>query len=334
MSTLPVPAKRHLEPAGLAQVAQATRPVPSVMLPDPVGLVLLADIADAGSLSAAARVLGTTQPALSKQLRRLEEALGGPVFERGVRGVQVTPDGAALLPRARAIRAQLRQAAEEAAQRRGAREGHLVVALSHLATLVLLPRVLPDFRRRWSGLSLTVLPPPFRLEGLREGRPDFAVMSMPAESLGPEYRARALCPTRVAVIATADHPLARARSLAELTGADWVLPSPGSAIARGLAQAFQRAGVPPPRCAVSCETLTGLEVLVRDGRMLGAVPVEVHQVRTAACGLVRVPLAESIDGPHVALLRWADAMPTPASADLEDAFVDAAHTLVRSAAHE
>mgnify|MGYP000232757399 CR=1 FL=1 len=37
---------------------------------------------------------------LSGPLGRLEEALGAPVFERGVRGVQATPDGAALLPRA------------------------------------------------------------------------------------------------------------------------------------------------------------------------------------------------------------------------------------------
>ena len=320
------------QPPRVAAPEPSARATPLSALPDPAGLVLLAEIADAGSLSAAARALGTTQPALSKQLRRLEEALGAPVFERGVRGVQATPDGAALLPRARAIRTQLRQAAEEAAQRRGAREGHLVVALSHFATLVLLPRVLPALRQRWPGLRLTVLPPPFGLEGLREGRPDFAVMSMPAERLGPEYRARALCPTRVAVVAAAGHPLAGARSLTELVGADWVLPSPDSAIARGLAQAFRRAGLAPPRCAVNCETLTGLEVLVRDGGMLGAMPAEVYRARAAASGLGRVPVAESIDGARVALLRWADAMPTPASADLEAAFVDAAHTLAREPA--
>jgi DNA-binding transcriptional LysR family regulator len=315
---------RGSDPASLAESARA----PAV-LPDPAGLVLLAEIADAGSLSAAARALGTTQPALTKQLRRLEEALGAPVFERSVRGVQATPDGAALLPRARSIRAQLRQAAEEVAQRRGAREGRLVVALSHFATLVLLPRVLPGFRQRWPGLSLTILPPPFGLEGLREGRPDFAVMSMPAERIGKEYRARALCATRVAVVARADHPLAGARTLAELAGADWVLPSPDSAIARGLTRAFRQAALAPPRCAVGCETLTGLEVLVRHGHLLGAMPMEVYEARAAASGLVRVPLVEPVDGARVALLRWADAMPTPASADLEAAFVEAAHGLAR-----
>jgi LysR family transcriptional regulator of abg operon len=305
---------------------------PEAALLDPAALVLLADIADAGSLSAAARVLGTTQPALSKQLHRLERALGVAVFERGVRGVRPTEDGAALLPRARAIREQARQAVEDLAQRRGAREGRLVVALSHFATLVLLPRVIGAFRARWPGLALQVIPPPFQLEGLREGRPDFAVMSLPARPLGADIRARALCATRVAVVARPGHPRAGAGTLAALADAAWVLPSPESSIARGLERAFAAAGLQPPHCPVGCETLTGLETLVRHADLLGAVPAEVHEARAAASGLVRLPLREAIDGPRVALLRWADARPTPAAADLEAALVQAAHDLARSAA--
>jgi LysR family transcriptional regulator, regulator of abg operon len=312
----------------------APQPLPGhsdTPLLDPAGLMLLADIADAGSLSAAARALGATQPALSKQLHRLERALGVPVFERGVRGVRPTEDGAALLPRARAIREQVRQAGEDAAQRRGAREGRLVVALSHFATLVLLPRVIGGFRARWPGLGLQLMPPPFHLDGLREGRPDFAVMSLPARPLGAEIRARALCATRVAVVARPGHPLAGADRLAALAGAAWVLPSPDSSIARGLERACAAAGLEPPHCPVSCETLTGLETLVRHGNLLGVVPEEVHDARAAASGLVRLPLREGIEGPRVALLRWADAPPTPAAADLEAALVEAAHGLARGA---
>ena len=88
---------------------------------DPSGLTLLAAIADAGSLSAAARASGLSQPALTKQLRKLEEAAGVALFERGVRGVQPTEYGSALLPRARIIRAQAEQGAEELAQLRGRR---------------------------------------------------------------------------------------------------------------------------------------------------------------------------------------------------------------------
>ncbi len=298
-------------------------------LPDPAALVLLAQIADAGSVTAAARMLGCSQPALSKQLRRLEQALGVPLFERGVRGVQPTPDGEALLPRARAIRSQARLAGQEMRQRRGLREGHLVVALSHFATITLLPRVVPAFHERWPGVQLSIVPPTFQLGGLREGEPDFAVMSLPAERLGAEFSARAIYATSVAAVVRPGHPLARATSLATARDADWLLPSPESSVTRGLQRAFRRARLGTPRCAITCQTLTGVELLARHSDLVAAVPVEVHEARAGASGLVRIPLAETIEGPRVAVLRWSDSRPTPASADLEEAFVAAAHAMAR-----
>lgn len=50
-------------------------------------------IADAGSLTRAATVLGLAQPALSAQLKRIERALGGALFERGRHGVRATALG-------------------------------------------------------------------------------------------------------------------------------------------------------------------------------------------------------------------------------------------------
>ncbi len=298
--------------------------------PDPAALLLLAEIADAGSLTAAARTLGTSQPALSKQLRRLEQQLGVPVFDRSLRGIVPTEYGLALLPRARAIRAQARQAGEDIAQRKGQREGQLVVALSHFAAIALLPRVVPQFRTRWPGVQVSITPPPFALAGLREGTPDFAVMSMPAERLGSEFTARPVYTTTVAVVARAGHPLALAQNLSELTNAEWIWPSSRSSVTRGVSRAFRQARLPEPICRVTCETLTGLETLVAHTNLLGAVPFEVQQARAQANGLHQLPLSQAIEGPRVALLRWADARPTPASADLEEAFVQAARQLARA----
>jgi LysR family transcriptional regulator, regulator of abg operon len=299
-------------------------------LPDPAALMLLAEIADAGSVTEAARRLGISQPAVSKQLRRLEQVLNASLFERGLRGVQPTEDGLALLPRARAIRSQVRQAGEDVQQRRDRREGRLVVALSHFATIALLPRVVGPFRERWPGVQLNIVPPTFQLGGLREGAPDFAVMSLPAEKLGHEFVARPLYATHVAIVVRAGHPLVRATSLRQLAQADWVLPSLESSVTRGLERALRSARMPALRCAMTCQTLTGLETLVRETDLVGAVPVEVHEARSAASGLCRVPVAEPIEGPRVAVLRWADAKPTPACADLEEGFRRAAHAMARA----
>lgn len=56
-------------------------------------------IAEAGSLTRAATVLGLAQPALSAQLRRIERALGGALFERGRHGVRTTALGELVLRR-------------------------------------------------------------------------------------------------------------------------------------------------------------------------------------------------------------------------------------------
>ena len=321
-------ARRRPRPPGGAPHAAAEGPA-AAPLPDPAALVLLAEIAEAGSLTAAAQRLGVTQPALSKQLKRLEQQLGVPVFKRGLRGVAATEYGDALLPRARAIRAELRQAAQDVAQRRGRREGRLTVALSHFAAIALLPAVVQPFRTRWPGVQLAFMPPSFELSGLREGTPDFAVVSLPAERLGAEFSTRTLYAATVAVVVRPGHPLAQAKRLSDLVAAEWVMPSLKSSTARGLEKAFRRAKLPAPRCAVTCETLTGLEMLVAHSDLVGAIPLEVQRPRAAASGLRQLALQEEIEGPSVAIVRWADAHPTPAASDLEAAFLQAAQRLAR-----
>ena len=102
-----------------------------------------------------------------------------------------------------------------------------------------------------------------------------------------------------------------------------------SSTARGLDKAFRKAKLPLPRYAMTCGTLTGLEVLVRHSDLVGAIPLEVHRLRSAASGLCQLALQEEIEGPRVAIVRWADAHPTPAASDLEDAFLQAAQRLAR-----
>jgi LysR family transcriptional regulator, regulator of abg operon len=299
---------------------------------DAEALNLIATIADAGSLSAAARRAGLTQPALTKQLARIERTLGVALFARSIRGVQPTEYGLALLPRARTVRAQLRQAAEELAQLRGQREGRVCIAISHLATIALLPQVISGFRAQWPEVALRVVSPafPYRLGGLREGAPDFAISQLPTQPLGPEFVARPLLPTSIAVVVRGGHPLARVTDLASLAGAAWVVPSIDSATASAVFAAFDLAGLPAPSCPVTCETLTGMEALVGATDLLGAIPLEVYRARAVTSGLAQIPLADPIPGRGLALIHWADAKPTPAADDLAQRFIAAARDKARA----
>src|SRR5689334_10300806 len=70
-------------------------------------------VARTGNLSAAARELSLSQPALTKSVRKLEEIVGVPLFERRARGMTLTGSGTALLAHARRIEAQCRFADAE-----------------------------------------------------------------------------------------------------------------------------------------------------------------------------------------------------------------------------
>ena len=300
---------------------------------DAAALALLASLSEAGSLSGAARAAGVTQPALTKQLARLERQLGVPLFVRSIRGVTPTEYGQALLPRARIVRAQLEHAAEALAQLRGQREGQVCVAMSHLAIVLLLPGVLPAFRARWPGVRLRLVPPTFSQlpTGLREGSPDLAVAQMPTDELGAEFVVRPLVECTLVAVVRPGHALARVGSLTALAEAEaeWVLPSADSATGNALADAFRRARLPPPRCTVTCETLTGLETIVHATNLVAAMPTDVHEARSAASGLLRLPLAPAPRSRTLSLVRWADTLPTPAAADLAELFIAQAHAHAR-----
>src|ERR1700719_1935204 len=73
-------------------------------------------VADAGSLTVAARKLHTSQPSLSRQIRALEDEVGAQLLTRSARGIELTPAGRAFLEHARTALSQV-EAATGAARR-------------------------------------------------------------------------------------------------------------------------------------------------------------------------------------------------------------------------
>jgi len=87
-------------------------------LPPMQALTMFESAARLASFTAAARELGSTQPAVSQRIVQLEETLGAPLFERGHRGVRLTEDGERLFDAVRLALDTIRHATAEIRARR------------------------------------------------------------------------------------------------------------------------------------------------------------------------------------------------------------------------
>jgi len=111
-------------------------------------------VADLGSVTAAAGRLHRTQSAVSLQVKRLEENLGQPLFDRQARGVVLTPRGEQLVPYARRVVALLDEAA--VALREKPLVGPVRVGIPDEYSGTVLPRVLAAFDERHEGVQVSV----------------------------------------------------------------------------------------------------------------------------------------------------------------------------------
>src|SRR3954464_1719463 len=129
---------------------------------DPRRLLIFRTVARAGSISAAARELGWTQPAVSQHLRALERAAGCALLLRGAGGVELTEPGRVLLARADALAVQLHMAEEELAELTALRRGRVRLAAYPSAAATLVPRAVAGLRARHPDIDveLTEAEPP------------------------------------------------------------------------------------------------------------------------------------------------------------------------------
>jgi molybdate transport repressor ModE-like protein len=124
---------------------------------DPRRVLLFRTVARAGSLSAAARELGTTQSAVSQQLQQLEREAGGALLVRTTRGARLTEAGTALLARADAVHSALHLAREELGALADLRAGTVRLAAFPSAAATLVPGAVRSLHDEHAGVEVTLV---------------------------------------------------------------------------------------------------------------------------------------------------------------------------------
>lgn len=170
-------------------------------------LEYLVAIAETGQFSAAARRCGVSQPALSRQVREVEEGLGVVCFERRRSGTLVTPEGSIVLGHARRVLAESRALAQAAAALGDPFTGRLRLGAIPTIAPYLLPALLPRIREEMPQLELVLVEAMSeQLRGqLIAGDLDLALVALPYPADG--LAERALIHEPFALAMPAGHPL-------------------------------------------------------------------------------------------------------------------------------
>jgi len=166
-------------------------------------------VADTHGFGRAAQATSVSQPALSKQIKEVEEGLGVVLFERTSRGATPTPDGLLLIGRARRVLAEVRELADAAVALRDPFAGTVRIgAIPTLAPYVL-PGLISAVRRELPALELALLEEQTDVLGERlvRGEIDLAVVALPYPQA--HVRVHGLYEEPFFLVTPEGHPLAQ-----------------------------------------------------------------------------------------------------------------------------
>lgn len=113
--------------------------------------------AEEGSLSAAAKALGISQPTLGRQVAALEEELSTALFERGGRGLELTQTGLDLLAYVRAMGEAASSLSLAATGRATSIEGDIAISASEITAAYILPPILLKLRGQHPGIRINLV---------------------------------------------------------------------------------------------------------------------------------------------------------------------------------
>ncbi|WCM18078.1 LysR family transcriptional regulator [Paraburkholderia bryophila] len=254
------------------------------MTPDQ--LITFAAVAEHRNISRAAVALHLSQPAVSGQLRQLQDEFGEPLYQRDGRGVRLTPAGEQLASYAARLRDTWRQAHAYRDALRGLEQGTLRIGASTTPASYLLPYLIAEFHRRFPEVTLHAADGNTTEIVGALGSVDIAMIEGPVGAdLPPDTAVHAWREDEIVAIMPSSHPLARASAaggeggegggdgrveLAAFGDYPLVLRETGSGVRQIVERAFARAGV-PMRVALEIAGVEGVKEAVRAGMGIGFV---------------------------------------------------------------
>lgn len=188
------------------------------------------EVARLASFSRAAEKVLRSQPAVSAQIRQLEQEYGQRLFDRSAKSVRLTPAGEVVLNYANQLLSLQARSIQEVSEQDGVRSGTLSIGANEGTFLYVLPRVLAKYHKQFPKVKISV----YRsfthkvTEKVEEGAVDLGVLTMPVKS--PSLEVIPVFRDRILLMAGPTSPLFKKKSatLEELAAQPIILPKTGS----------------------------------------------------------------------------------------------------------
>jgi DNA-binding transcriptional LysR family regulator len=238
-------------------------------------LDILMAVIETGSMGKAANRLGISQPAISKAIVELEDALGVQLFDRGQRGVVPTPYALALRTRSVSIFNDLRQGVQDIDFIADPTKGEIRVGMTEPIMSAIVAPVIDELSRNYPRMFFHIVAGDTATlyTDVADRNIELAICRMIGK-LPDELAAEILFHDSVAVMTSAANPLTRRRNLklADLANEPWVLFPYEGFFGGVIAEIFRANGHEPPRLTVSTLSIHAQNELLATGRFITVLP--------------------------------------------------------------
>lgn len=205
---------------------------------------ILEAVVEHNSYTEAARALFMTQPAVSMQIKQMEEQIELPLFERTGKQISLTEPGRELLHYARSIRQQLDEAELMMQELKGLKRGKLHLTMASTANYFA-PQLIASFHHKYPNaqVQLSVTNRAGLLKALDDNNTDMVIMGIPPK--GHDLKGIPFMDNPLVIIAWPDHPLAKRKSisLAEVTNEAFIVREPDSGTRKAAERFFTEHGI-------------------------------------------------------------------------------------------
>lgn len=238
-------------------------------------------VARSRSFTRAAEACFVAQPALSQQIRKLEEELGLPVFERRRRGVELTLAGTAFLEYAEQVLKLVEESKQRISDLQSVRQGSISVLCLPTVATYWLPPIISQYRAQYPEIDVHI----HEHAGCTPEDFSRAMCDVGIVQLGeshdrgaPDTRTEKLFVDEQLLVVPAGHRLAGAAGsiapavpLRDTAGEAFILPKPTCGMGRTLSQAFSDAGF-VPRVRLETSQVEAVCEMVSAGLGVGLMP--------------------------------------------------------------